>query len=121
MAENLKTTKYNDGTAIPNIKVNPTWASLTTSAYCDYENTPTNSTTYGRLYNWYVIDNNAATKVSGNGGKNVCPTGWHIPSDSEWTTLITYSGDDSVAGGVLKETGSTHWVDPNWGASNGGS
>jgi uncharacterized protein (TIGR02145 family) len=118
MKENLKTTKYNDGTKIPNIKVNSTWASLTTGAYCDYENTPTNSTTYGRLYNWYVIDNNTATKVSGNGGKNVCPTGWHVPADLEWATLKTYSGGDSVAGGVLKETGSTHWVDPNWGASN---
>jgi uncharacterized protein (TIGR02145 family) len=118
MKENLKTTKYNDGTNIPNVKVNSTWASFTTGAYSDYENTPTNSTTYGRLYNWYVIDNNTATKVSGNGGKNVCPTGWHVPSDSEWSTLITYLGGDSIAGGVLKETGSTHWVDPNWGASN---
>ena len=118
MKENLKTTKYNDGSAITYIKIDSTWASLTTGAYCDYENTPGNSTTYGRLYNWYVIDNNAATKVSGNGGKNVCPTGWHVPSNLEWTTLITYSGGDSVAGGVLKETGSTHWADPNWGASN---
>jgi uncharacterized protein (TIGR02145 family) len=119
MKENLKTTKYNDGTAIPKIKVNSTWASLTTGAYCDYENTPTNSTTYGRLYNWYVIDNNTATKVSGNGGKNVCPAGWHVPTEVEWATLKTYLGGDSVAGGLLKETGSSHWVDPNWGASNG--
>lgn len=118
MEENLKTTKYNDGTAIPNIKVDSTWASLTTGAYCDYLNTPNNSTIYGKLYNWYVIDNNAATKVSGNGGKNVCPTGWHVPSDLEWATLKTYLGGDSVAGGKLKETGATHWVNPNWGATN---
>jgi uncharacterized protein (TIGR02145 family) len=118
MKENLKTTKYNDGIAIPNIKVDSTWASLTTGAYCDYLNTPNNSTTYGKLYNWYVIDNNAATKVSSNGGKNVCPTGWHVPTDLEWATLKTYLGGDTIAGGKLKETGTTHWVGPNWGSTN---
>ena len=118
MKENLKTTKYNDGTAIPNIKIDSTWASLTTGAYCYYLNTPTNSTTYGNLYNWYVIDNNTAKKGLSNGGKNVCPTGWHVPSDLEWATLTTYLGGDSVTGGKLKETGATHWVDPNWGATN---
>jgi uncharacterized protein (TIGR02145 family) len=90
MAENLKTTKYNDGTAIPNVTVDATWAALTTGAYSDYSNTPSNSTTYGRLYNWYAVDNNAATKVVSNGGKNVCPTGWHVPTDEEWTTLENY-------------------------------
>jgi uncharacterized protein (TIGR02145 family) len=90
MAENLKTTKYNDGTAIPNIKDNTAWAVLTSGAYSDYDNTPANSTIYGRLYNGYAVDNNAATKVASNGGKNVCPTGWHLPSNSEWNTLISY-------------------------------
>lgn len=90
MAENLKTTKYNDGTPIPNITDNIAWEALTTGAYSDYNNTPSNSTTYGRLYNWYAIDNNAATKVASNGDKNVCPTGWHIPSDIEWTRLTDY-------------------------------
>jgi len=90
MAENLKTTKYNDGTPIPNITDNTAWGALTTGAYGDYNNTPSNSTTYGRLYNWYAVDNNAATKVASNGGKNVCPTGWHIPSYAEWTTLTDY-------------------------------
>jgi uncharacterized protein (TIGR02145 family) len=118
MKENLKATKYNDGTAIQNIKVDSTWASLTTGAYCDYLNTPTYSATYGRLYNWYVIDNNAATKASSNGGKKVCPAGWHVPTDKEWAALKTYLGGDSLAGGKLKETGSAHWVDPNWGATN---
>jgi hypothetical protein len=70
MKENLKTTKFNDGTAIPNITDNIAWATLTTGAYSDYNNTPSNSTTYGRLYNWYAVDNNAATKVASNGGKN---------------------------------------------------
>ncbi|HUW93945.1 MAG TPA: fibrobacter succinogenes major paralogous domain-containing protein [Bacteroidales bacterium] len=90
MSENLKTTKYNDGTAIPLVTDNTAWAALTTGAYSDYSNTPANSTTYGRLYNWYAVDNNAATKVASNGGKNVCPTGWHIPTDDEWTTLTDY-------------------------------
>jgi uncharacterized protein (TIGR02145 family) len=109
MAENLKTTNYNDGTAIPNVTNNTEWAALTTGAYSDYNNTPANSTTYGRLYNWYTVDNNAATKVASNGGKNVCPTNWHIPNDGEWTTLTSYLGGSSVAGGKLKETGTTHW------------
>ena len=73
MAENLKATKYNDGTAIPNVTVNATWAALTSGACSDYSNTPANSTTYGRLYNWYAVDNNPATNVASNGGKNVCP------------------------------------------------
>jgi uncharacterized protein (TIGR02145 family) len=90
MAENLKTTKYNDGTVIANVTDNSSWADLTTGAYCDYNNTPANSTTYGRLYNWYVVDNNAATKVASNGGKNVCPTGWHVPTEAEWTTMEDY-------------------------------
>jgi len=118
MAENLKTTKYNDGTAIPNITVDATWAAATTGAYSDYNNIPANSTTYGRLYNWYVVDNNAATKVASNGGKNVCPTGWHVPTDAEWTTLTTYLGGEYVAGGKLKETGTAHWLTPNIGATN---
>lgn len=118
MAENLKTTKYNDGTPIPLITVDLTWAAATTGAYSDYSNTPSNSTTYGRLYNWYSVDNNADTKVASNGGKNVCPVGWHVPSDAEWTTLTTDLGGISVAGGKLKETGTTHWASSNTGATN---
>lgn len=90
MAEILKTTKYNYGTSILNVTVDGTWAALTSGAYSDYGNTPANSATYGRLYNWYAADNNAATKLASNGGKKVCPTGWHLPSDTEWTTLENY-------------------------------
>jgi uncharacterized protein (TIGR02145 family) len=118
MAENLKTTKYNDGTAIPNITDNTAWAALTTGAYSDYNNTPANSTTYGRLYNWYAVDNNWVTNVASNGGKNVCPTSWHMPSDGEWTSLTTFSGGETVAGDKLKETGTTTWTTPNTGATN---
>ena len=118
MEENLKTITYNDGTAIPNITVDATWSAANTGAYCDFINTPAYSTTYGRLYNWYAVDNNAATMVTSNGGKNVCPTGWHVPSAAEWTTLTDYLGGFSVAGGKLKETGTTHWINVNTGATN---
>jgi len=118
MVENLKTTKYNDGTPIPNVTAASTWEALTTGSYSDYNNTTSNSTTYGRLYNWYAADNNAATKMASNGGKNVCPTGWHVPTDAEWTTLITFLGGENVAGGKLKETGTIHWTAPNTGGTN---
>jgi uncharacterized protein (TIGR02145 family) len=118
MAENLKTTKYNDGTTIHNITVDATWAAANTGAYSDYSNIPANSTTYGRLYNWYAVDNNVFTRGASNGGKNVCPTSWHVPTDAEWLTLTTYLGGESVAGGKLKETGTTHWTTPNSGTTN---
>ena len=110
LKENLKTTKYNDGTAIPNVTDNTAWVSQVTGAYCDYANNPANSATYGRLYNWYV--------VTSTNPKNACPVGWRLPTDSEWTTLTTYLGGESVAGGKLKETGTTHWTTPNTGATN---
>jgi uncharacterized protein (TIGR02145 family) len=117
MAENLKTTKYNDGTSIAKITDNAAWAAATKGAYSDYNNIPANSTTYGKLFNWYVVDNNAATKVASNGGKNVCPTGWHVSSDAEWITLIRYVGPVE-GGGLLKETGTSHWNTPNAGVTN---
>ena len=108
MKENLKTTKYNDGTAIPLITDPDAWWNLTTPGYCWYNNDKaTYKATYGALYNWHVV----------NTGK-LCPTGWHVPSDAEWTTLITYLGGEDVAGGKLKEAGTTHWDSPNTGATN---
>lgn len=118
MVENLKTTKYSDGTLILNITVNETWNAANYGVYCDYENTPSISTIYGRLYNWYVVDNNSATKVASNKGKNICPTGWHVPSDAEWVILTDYLGGESVAGAKLKETGISNWINPNSGATN---
>jgi uncharacterized protein (TIGR02145 family) len=110
LTEGLKTTKYNDGSAITNITDNTAWSTNATGAYCDYANTPANSSTYGRLYNWYVIGS--------TNPKNVCPTGWHVATDADWTALATYLGGESVAGGKLKETGTTHWATPNTGATN---
>ena len=109
MAENLRTTTYNDGTAIVNVTDDDEWSALTTGAYCNYNNTTSTDTiaTYGRLYNWHAV----------NTGK-LAPKGWHVPSDAEWTELIDYLGGRSVAGGKLKETGTTHWYRPNDGATN---
>jgi uncharacterized protein (TIGR02145 family) len=86
MASNLKTTKYNDGTtAIPNVTDNAAWAALSTGAYCYYNNNVGTDygATYGALYNWYAV----------NTGK-LCPVGWHVPTDAEWTTLTTFLTDN---------------------------
>ena len=118
MASNLNTSKYNDGTAIPNQTDATAWGLLTTGAYCDYSNTPGNSTTYGKLYNWFAVDNNEATKAASNGGKNICPAGWHVPSYDERLTLSDYLGGDLYAGAKLKEVGTSYWETPNTGATN---
>ena len=108
MAQNLKTTKYRNGDKIPNVTENASWAALATGAYCWYDNHISNKATYGGLYNWYAV-----TDI-----RNIAPTGWHLPTDAEWTTLTTYLGGENVAGGKLKETGTTHWFFPNTGATN---
>jgi len=105
--ENLKTTKLNDGTAIALTDGASAWSSLTTSGYCWYNNNTSYKATYGALYNWYTV----------NTGK-LCPSGWHVPTDGDWLTLKDYLGGEVVAGGKLKETGTTHWASPNTGATN---
>jgi uncharacterized protein (TIGR02145 family) len=108
MAENLKTTKYSDGTSIPLVTDGTAWAALTTPAYCWNNNDEaTYKATYGALYNWYAV----------NTGK-LCPTGWHVSSNAEWTTLTTYLGGASAAGAKLKEPGTAHWTSPNTEATN---
>ena len=109
MAENLRVTKYRNGDPIPHVTDNAAWTALYTGAYCSYGNTTNKDTiaTYGRLYNWY-----AATDI-----RNIAPTGWHLPSDAEWTTLTTYLGSESI-GGKMKEAGTTHWKSPNLSATN---
>jgi uncharacterized protein (TIGR02145 family) len=108
MEENLKTTKYNDGTSIPLITNNVQWSNLTTDAFCWYNNdAATYKVSYGALYNWYSV----------NTGK-LCPTGWRVPSDSEWGTMTNYLGGFDVAGGKMKEVGTPHWTSPNTGATN---
>jgi uncharacterized protein (TIGR02145 family) len=108
MAENLKTTRYNDGTLIPEITDNDTWAKLTSPAYSWYNNDSIeNKKMYGAIYNWYAINTN-----------RLCPTGWHVPADSEWYTTLASMEDSNLAGGKLKEAGTSHWKIPNSGATN---
>lgn len=103
MKENLKTTKYNDGTSIPNVTDFNSWINLTTPAYCWFNNSKIlYGNTYGGLYNWYSVNTG-----------NLCPTGWHIPSITEINTLVNYLGGSEVAGGKLKESGTSHWPSPN--------
>jgi uncharacterized protein (TIGR02145 family) len=112
MAENLKTAKYNDGTFIPNITDNIQWSNLTTGAWAYYNNDASNNTLYGKLYNWYALNSQT------NGNKNVCPVGWHVPYDYEWTILSDYLGGENIAGGKMKQIGLSNWKSPNTDATN---
>ncbi|MFT6338762.1 MAG: hypothetical protein ACJATI_005539 [Halioglobus sp.] len=110
MAENLRTTKYNDGTDIGLVTDGTDWGNLMTPGYCYYNNDPEEySVPYGALYNYYAVSNIDS---------NLCPEGWHVPTDAEWTTLTTYLLGPSVAGGKMKEAGLAHWASPNNGATN---
>jgi uncharacterized protein (TIGR02145 family) len=84
LKENLRTTKYNDNSSIPEVTDASTWTSTTSGAYCCYDNNPSNCDTYGALYNWYAVET----------GK-LCPSGWHVPSDAEWDTLTNYLSANS--------------------------
>ena len=107
MAENLKTTKYNNGTPIPLVKGSE-WYTMTTPGYCWYNNDfKSFGKIYGALYNFYTIETG-----------NLCPAGWHVPTDDDWTILTRYLGGEESAGGKLKETGTIHWKSPNAGATN---
>ena len=119
MAENLKVTKYRNGDAIPNVTDSTEWSSLSTAAYCVYNNDNGNMATYGLLYNWYAVGDS----------RNIAPAGWHVPTDAELRQLemhlgMSQSQADSGGwrgtdeGGKLKETGTTHWNSPNTGATN---
>jgi uncharacterized protein (TIGR02145 family) len=106
MAENLKTSKYNDGTTIPNSKVNSDWAKINIGSWCYFKNDSSFNSNYGKLYNGYVIIS------SMNGNKNVCPIDWHVPSYEEWIVLIDNLGGSDVAGGKMKA------IDQTWGTLN---
>jgi uncharacterized protein (TIGR02145 family) len=107
MSENLKTTRYRQGGPIPYLVGNSDWQALTTGAWSYYNHDVANNVVYGKLYNWYTTQ-----------GDTLCPTGWNVPSNSEWTTLTNYLGGESVAGGKMKSIGTTYWNSPNTGATN---
>ncbi|MBK9358858.1 MAG: T9SS type A sorting domain-containing protein [Bacteroidales bacterium] len=113
MAENLKVTHYRNADTIPEVTENFPWIQLTTGAYCSYNNDTSRRNTYGALYNWYAVVDS----------RELCPTGWHIPSDGEWNTLTDYLGGLSIAGGKMKSTRNEpdahpRWDSPNTGATN---
>jgi uncharacterized protein (TIGR02145 family) len=111
MAENLKTTRYNDSTSIPTERVDSLWGPLGSPAYAWYDNDSLSyKDTYGALYNWYAVN------TTTNGDKNVCPAGWHVATYTEMYSMINSLG--STAGGKLKETGTENWNSPNNGANN---
>ena len=112
MAENLKTSKYNDGSTITNITDDTQWDNNETGAWCYNNNDASNNSKYGKLYNWYAVSKTT------NGDKNICPIGWHVPTDDEWTVLTDYLGGESVAGGKMKEVGTKSWLSPNTDATN---
>jgi len=108
MTQNLRTTKYNDGSNIPSVKEDTSWVKLTTPAYCWYNNDSlVHANHYGALYNWYTVSTD-----------KLCPAGWHIPTSEEIAELVDYLGNASKAGGLLKETGTLNWNSPNTGATN---
>ncbi len=119
MAESLRVTHYPNGDAIPYITDNTVWANLadnnTDDAYSFYNNG--NTTDYGALYTYAAAIADNWTRDN-NANQGICPDGWHIPTDAEWTRLTDYLGGLSVAGGKMKEAGTTHWNSPNTGATN---
>lgn len=118
MAENLNVSCYKNGDRIPQVKDPQKWSGLTEGAWCYYQNNTNNEKVYGKLYNWYAV----------NDPRGLAPDGWHVPSDFEWQKLEKYLGMGSEEvkkdnwrgniGGLLKESGTKHWKEPNEGASN---
>ena len=98
MAENLKTTRLNDGKAIQLVTDDEKWKALKTPGYCWYNNDERNKNIYGALYNFYAVKT-----------RKLCPAGWHVPTEPEWAALLQYLGDPNTAGDKLKEKGLDHW------------
>ena len=120
MAENLKVTRYRNGDPISNVTDVADWTNLSSGAYCNYDNDVNNVGTYGSFYNWYAVDD----------ARGLAPEGWRVPTDDDWKELEMYLGMSQAEldlfdawrgtneGGKLKETGTTHWLSPNTGATN---
>ena len=110
MAENLRTTTLSDHSAISPVTGDADWAATDSPAYCWYENVASNSpvaATCGALYNWHTVSSG-----------NLCPDGWHVPTQDEYHTLVSFVGGEEIAGGKLKENGTRNWNRPNTMATN---
>ena len=107
MKENLKVSKYRNGNVIPTNMDTAAWSTTSSGAYAIYNNDAANNMIYGKLYNWYAVADS----------RNLCPVGWHVPSDGEWTILENFLGGASIAGGKMKAV-SNLWLSPNTGATN---
>ena len=127
--ENLRVRRYNNGTSIlfdatgGSGGSSTTWQNLTIGAHTIYANdstaTPSNRTKYGYLYNWYAAKGIYTTgNIASTDTLNICPSGWHVPTDADWTTLTTELGEESVAGGKMKSVGTSFWNSPNTEATN---
>lgn len=109
MAKNLTVSRYRNGDKIPQVQDSAEWVKLTTGAWCWYNNDSAAGAVYGKLYNWYAL----------NDPRGLAPRGWHVSTDSEWYALSNFLGTNAKnAGGKLKETGIAHWMDPNVNATN---
>jgi uncharacterized protein (TIGR02145 family) len=111
MAKNLDVDRFFDGYSIQEAKADGAWMEAGEKkepAWCYYENNSANGAKYGKLYNWYAI----------NSPHKLCPEGWHVPTDAEWTTLTNFLGGQTIAGGKMKSTGTQYWISPNTSADN---
>ncbi|MEP7165360.1 MAG: fibrobacter succinogenes major paralogous domain-containing protein [Ferruginibacter sp.] len=107
MTHNLETSYYRNGDPVPQVTDATTWSTLTTGAWCWYNNDSASYSKYGKLYNWYAVMD----------PRGLAPWTWHLPSDAEWSALVTCLGGSAVAGGKMKEVG-TNWLSPNFNATN---
>jgi len=107
MSENLRTTKFNDGEPIPEVKEKSAWNILSAPGFCWYNNDTSYKKTFGALYNAYTVNT-----------KKLCPAGWHVSTDAEWTEMVELLGGKDVAAAKLKEQGTAHWSEPDSGATN---
>jgi len=119
MQKNLNVSKYKNGDVIPQVTDSATWKNLTTGAWCWNNNDSTTYWQYGKLYNWYAV----------NDPRGIAPLGWHVPTETEWNKLVKcidpasdtvcqICTQSAIAGGAMKEAGTTHWLSPNTGATN---
>jgi uncharacterized protein (TIGR02145 family) len=106
--QNLDVLTYRNGDTIPQVTVPTAWAALTTGAWCYFINDPANGVIYGKIYNWYAV----------NDPRGLAPQGWHIATNDELQTLRNTLGGSAVAGGKLKTAGTSRWISPNNGGTN---